>query len=260
MIATCAVADPRIEEIQRALNAGILPRDYYALAEQHAAGFGPDVRVVIAAVVDERDVGAVGDRHGVDAERRHVDLVRGALVVVGPRLEVGAHDERASLDEHVVAGHFRRGRRRLLATRVGVVAQLQRRQHRLVVLVLVLHDHAVDETLIEQRPAVLDQWNAVEHVQHPAPYVTDGDEQLGHVVSEVHKADKRVDHIAKMDSKPDRLEKAEKANSDKIKCIKSRCSGLVLDVLEASREDGARVVQWGLYGEKNQQWELVEVK
>jgi hypothetical protein len=32
-----------IEEIQRALNAGLLPEDYYALAEQHAAGFGPDV-------------------------------------------------------------------------------------------------------------------------------------------------------------------------------------------------------------------------
>ena len=32
-----------IEEIARALNLGILPADYYALAEQHAAGFGPDV-------------------------------------------------------------------------------------------------------------------------------------------------------------------------------------------------------------------------
>ncbi len=32
-----------IEEIKRALNAGLLPPDYYALAEQHAAGFGPDV-------------------------------------------------------------------------------------------------------------------------------------------------------------------------------------------------------------------------
>src|SRR6059058_1089932 len=32
-----------IEEIKRALNAGLLPHDYYALAEQHAAGFGPDV-------------------------------------------------------------------------------------------------------------------------------------------------------------------------------------------------------------------------
>jgi hypothetical protein len=32
-----------IEEIKRCLNAGLLPEDYYALAEQHAAGFGPDV-------------------------------------------------------------------------------------------------------------------------------------------------------------------------------------------------------------------------
>lgn len=32
-----------IEEIARALNRGVLPADYYALAEQHAAGFGPDV-------------------------------------------------------------------------------------------------------------------------------------------------------------------------------------------------------------------------
>ncbi len=32
-----------IEEIQRFLNAKLLPSDYYAMAEQHAAGFGPDV-------------------------------------------------------------------------------------------------------------------------------------------------------------------------------------------------------------------------
>lgn len=32
-----------IEEIQRALNSGLLPDDYYAMAEQRAAGFGPDV-------------------------------------------------------------------------------------------------------------------------------------------------------------------------------------------------------------------------
>ena len=32
-----------IEEISRELNAGILPPEYYALPEQHAAGFGPDV-------------------------------------------------------------------------------------------------------------------------------------------------------------------------------------------------------------------------
>ncbi|WP_020472494.1 DUF4058 family protein [Zavarzinella formosa] len=32
-----------IFEIKRSLNNGLLPEDYYALAEQHAAGFGPDV-------------------------------------------------------------------------------------------------------------------------------------------------------------------------------------------------------------------------
>src|SRR3954452_13923135 len=32
-----------ISEIGRALNRGLLPTDYYALPEQQAAGFGPDV-------------------------------------------------------------------------------------------------------------------------------------------------------------------------------------------------------------------------
>jgi hypothetical protein len=32
-----------ISEVKRALNRGFLPADYYALAEQVAAGFGPDV-------------------------------------------------------------------------------------------------------------------------------------------------------------------------------------------------------------------------
>jgi hypothetical protein len=32
-----------IEEITRSLNGGLLPEDYYAMAEQYAAGFGPDV-------------------------------------------------------------------------------------------------------------------------------------------------------------------------------------------------------------------------
>lgn len=32
-----------IEEIKRTLNSGLLPGDYYAMAEQYAAGFGPDV-------------------------------------------------------------------------------------------------------------------------------------------------------------------------------------------------------------------------
>jgi hypothetical protein len=38
-----------IEELKRALNGGLLPPDYYALAEQHAAGYGPDVLALQSA-------------------------------------------------------------------------------------------------------------------------------------------------------------------------------------------------------------------
>jgi dolichyl-phosphate-mannose--protein O-mannosyl transferase len=56
------------------------------------------------------------------------------------------------------------------------------------------------------------------------------------------------------------VEKAPKDKADKGNVIKSRCSGLVLDVAGESQEDGASVIQWGLHGKKNQLWELVEVK
>jgi hypothetical protein len=44
-----------IEEIKRALNAGLLPDDYYAMAEQHAAGFGPDVLALQERESDEAE-------------------------------------------------------------------------------------------------------------------------------------------------------------------------------------------------------------
>jgi hypothetical protein len=44
-----------ITEIARALNRGILPPDYYALAEQHAAGLGPDVLTLQGVDDDARD-------------------------------------------------------------------------------------------------------------------------------------------------------------------------------------------------------------
>jgi hypothetical protein len=39
-----------ITDLARALNEGILPEDFYALPEQHAAGFGPDVLTLQGAV------------------------------------------------------------------------------------------------------------------------------------------------------------------------------------------------------------------
>src|SRR5262249_55221765 len=50
------------EEIKRALNNGVLPEQYYAMAEQHAAGFGPDV-VTLQAVEDE-DAGSAPSAGG----------------------------------------------------------------------------------------------------------------------------------------------------------------------------------------------------
>jgi len=47
-----------IEEIKRTLNAGLLPADYYALAEQHAAGFGPDVLTLQGPPNGDVEVGA----------------------------------------------------------------------------------------------------------------------------------------------------------------------------------------------------------
>jgi hypothetical protein len=46
-----------ISTIRRALNDGLLPTEYYALAEQQAAGFGPDV-LTLQNVSTESDVGA----------------------------------------------------------------------------------------------------------------------------------------------------------------------------------------------------------
>ncbi len=47
-----------IEEIKRALNGGLLPDDYYAMAEQHAAGFGPDVLTLQETDGEETDAGS----------------------------------------------------------------------------------------------------------------------------------------------------------------------------------------------------------
>lgn len=48
-----------IEETKRALNNGLLPADYYAMAEQHAAGFGPDVLALETTREDDAEAGGV---------------------------------------------------------------------------------------------------------------------------------------------------------------------------------------------------------
>ncbi len=63
-----------IEELQRALNSGVLPQPYYAMAEQHAAGFGPDVLTL----------GASDDETSVRGSAPSNSLGRGATLIADP--------------------------------------------------------------------------------------------------------------------------------------------------------------------------------
>jgi Protein of unknown function (DUF4058) len=65
-----------IEEIARTLNRGVLPDDYYAMAEQHAAGFGPDVLTLQGAETD--------DNEGDEGPPR---VSRGSLLLAAPKLQ-----------------------------------------------------------------------------------------------------------------------------------------------------------------------------
>jgi Protein of unknown function (DUF4058) len=71
-----------IEEIKRALNAGILPGDYYALSEQHAAGFGPDVLTLQSDVLE---------RNG--EVRQDVSSGNGGLLLAPPRQPITAETD-----------------------------------------------------------------------------------------------------------------------------------------------------------------------
>jgi hypothetical protein len=67
-----------ITEISRALNAGRLPDDYYALAEQFAAGFGPDVLTL-------QGTGENGD--GVGEPRASPSSGEGGVMLAPPKLQ-----------------------------------------------------------------------------------------------------------------------------------------------------------------------------
>jgi hypothetical protein len=54
-----------ISEIKRALNRGLLPPEYYALAEQVAAGFGPDV-----LTLQDRPIATASNSGGVATDKR----------------------------------------------------------------------------------------------------------------------------------------------------------------------------------------------
>ncbi len=72
-----------IEEMSRALNEGVLPPDYYALSEQHAAGLGPDVRTLQAPADNE------------DEQRPRRSESGGGISLLSspPRVEITAESE-----------------------------------------------------------------------------------------------------------------------------------------------------------------------
>jgi hypothetical protein len=73
-----------IEELKRALNRGILPPDYYALAEQVAAGFGPDVLTLQGTPTDTSD-----------DEDPSPAADGGGVALAGPRLQPTAETDMA---------------------------------------------------------------------------------------------------------------------------------------------------------------------
>ena len=72
-----------IEELKRALNAGVLPPDYYAMAEQHAAGFGPYVLTL------QESANGPSNRLGAAV----TPPVQGGSVLTKPMIEVTAETD-----------------------------------------------------------------------------------------------------------------------------------------------------------------------
>ncbi len=75
-----------ITEIARTLNQGVLPADYYALAEQHAAGFGPDVLTLQGKSEGDDD----GDGTDGDASPSG-----GGVLLASPKLQPTAETDMA---------------------------------------------------------------------------------------------------------------------------------------------------------------------
>ena len=92
-----------ITEIARALNRGILPREYYALAEQHAAGLGPDVLTLQGLGDDSGDDG--GDDG--DDDRGAASASTGGVLLAAPKLQPVAETDMA----------FYRRKQKLIAVR-----------------------------------------------------------------------------------------------------------------------------------------------
>ncbi len=88
-----------IEEMKRALNAGLLPDEYYALAEQDAAGFGPDI-LTLEHVPDETDLDFYRRKQSTVVVR-HVsgDRMVAVVEIVSPGNKAGRKAFRSFLEK-----------------------------------------------------------------------------------------------------------------------------------------------------------------
>src|SRR2546423_97687 len=131
------------------------------------AGYAPAVAAPVSAVLHELGVVAVGHGQAVDLEGGNLDLVARALVVVREALGRRTHEEGT-------AGHVdgvtrcRGGRAELACARGRVDAgggQLERLQHRLVVLLLVGDEHPPHEAAGVEAVGVRGEAVGLEHGQ-----------------------------------------------------------------------------------------------
>lgn len=81
-----------IGEISDALNKGLLPSDYYALAEQQAGKFGPDVLTLKSIAADESLMDA---DHGVPSGDNGDPETQGGLLVAPPEVKLAGETDLA---------------------------------------------------------------------------------------------------------------------------------------------------------------------
>ncbi len=131
----------------------------------------PPALFPVAAVLDERPVGAAGHRCGVDEEAGDLAPVRGALVVECPRLGRRTHGERTAGDQDFGRQGGRPGgpRRFRRVECGGARAQLMGNQHGFVMLLFVLGDHPEDESGPHQWPVA--QRRGLQYVHCPAAHL-----------------------------------------------------------------------------------------
>ncbi|MBC7854336.1 MAG: DUF4058 family protein, partial [Pirellulaceae bacterium] len=78
-----------IEEITRSLNGGLLPDDYYAMAEQRAAGLGPDVVTLELTSKDGNGDGHSEPTHG----NGHKDDSPGGVLLAPPKVHLAGETD-----------------------------------------------------------------------------------------------------------------------------------------------------------------------